>query len=182
MAVMNYSWDIPNPAKNGHAVLRHVLGNWQFSGVTTFATGTPRGVGMSLTDNTDLVGGGDGVRANVIDTVPLPASEQTFSRWFNTAAIARPAQGDRGNAAPNLFDGPGVNNWDLNIMKRIPVAEQKFFRIRAEFYNVFNHAQFSGVDNAARFDPAGRQVNARFGELTSTRSPRIIQLSLSFHF
>jgi hypothetical protein len=183
MAVINYTWDIPNVAKNGNAVLRHLLGYWQFSGVTTFASGTPRGIGMSLTDNTDLVGGGDGVRANVIDTVPLPSSERTFSRWFNTASVARPAVGDRGNAAPNLFDGPGVNNWDLNIMKRIPVAgEQRFFRIRGEFYNAFNHAQFSGVDNAARFDPAGRQVNARFGELTSTRSPRIVQLSLSFHF
>lgn len=183
MAVINYTWDLPKPARDANPVLRHVLGNWQLSGITTFASGTPRGIGMSLTDNTDLVGGGDGVRPVVIDTVPLPSSERTFSRWFNTAAVARPARGDRGNAAPNLFRGPGVNNWDLNIMKRIPVAgEQRFFRIRGEFYNAFNHAQFSGVDNTARFDPTGRQVNGRFGEFTSTRSPRIIQVSLSFHF
>lgn len=183
MAVINYTWDVPSPFKNGNAVLRHVFANWQLSGVTTFASGTPRGIGLTLADNADLVGGGDGVRVNVIDTVPLPSSERTFDRWFNTAAVARPERGDPGNAATTLFRGPGVNNWDLNVMKRIPVAgEQRFFRLRGEFYNAFNHAQFTGVDNTARFDANGNQVNGRFGQLTSTRSPRIVQVSLSFHF
>jgi hypothetical protein len=45
-------------------------------------------------------------------------------------------------------------------------------------YNAFNHTQFAGVDTTARFDPQGRQVNTRLGQVTSTRTPRVIQLSL----
>jgi hypothetical protein len=183
MAVINYLWDLPSPGKQWAGGLGyHLFGNWQLSGVTTFATGTPRGVGLATTDNADLNGGGDGTRTVVIDTVPLPRGERTFDRWFNTEAFARPARGDFGNAAPTLFRGPGVNNWDLNVMKRIPVTESVFVRLRCEMYNAFNHTQFNGVDTAARFDPQGNQVNGRFGELTSARSPRIMQLSLSFHF
>jgi hypothetical protein len=35
----------------------------------------------------------------------------------------------------------------------------------------------------ARFDPAtGQQVNARLGELTTARGPRIMQMALRFSF
>ena len=49
-------------------------------------------------------------------------------------------------------------------------------------YNAFNHTQFSGVDGAARFDPQGNQGNTRFGQVISTRSPRVMQASLRFTF
>lgn len=49
-------------------------------------------------------------------------------------------------------------------------------------YNAFNHTQYSGVDATARFDPQGNQVNARFGQVTSARSPRVMQGSLRFTF
>jgi len=52
----------------------------------------------------------------------------------------------------------------------------------AEFYNAFNHTQYSGLDTGARFDAQGRQVNARFGEFTAARNARIIQLALRFVF
>jgi len=31
----------------------------------------------------------------------------------------------------------------------------------------FNHTQFSGIDTTARFDAAGNQTNARFGQYTA---------------
>jgi hypothetical protein len=184
MFVANYIWELPRASKLwDNPVVHHLFDNWQMSGVTTFASGTPNGIGLSTTDNADLVGGGDGVRVVVTDTVPLPRGERTFDRYFNTSAVARPARGSFGNAAPTLFRGPGVNNWDMTFMKLIPVgSEQRFFRLRAEMYNIFNHTQFSGVDTTARFDPAGNQVNSRFGQLISARPPRIMQMSLSFHF
>ena len=55
-------------------------------------------------------------------------------------------------------------------------------QFRAELYNAFNHTQYSGVNTAARFDTAGRQTNAQFGQVTSTRSPRVIQFALTFRF
>jgi hypothetical protein len=55
-------------------------------------------------------------------------------------------------------------------------------QFRAEFYNAFNHTQYSGVNNAARFDTAGRQTNLQFGQITATRSPRVIQFALTLRF
>ena len=49
-------------------------------------------------------------------------------------------------------------------------------------YNAFNHTQLQGVDNAARFDAAGAQVNGRFGQAISARSPRVMQASIRFVF
>ena len=49
-------------------------------------------------------------------------------------------------------------------------------------YNAFNHTQWSGVDSTARFDAAGNRVNAQFGQVTSARDARVIQMSLRFSF
>jgi hypothetical protein len=49
-------------------------------------------------------------------------------------------------------------------------------------YNVFNHTQFAGIDTTAQFDPAGNQVNGRFGQAIASRPPRIMQLGLLLTF
>lgn len=184
MFVLNYMWELPRLSKLApSSLVRHFFDNWQISGITTFASGTPSGISLTTTDGADISGGGDGTRVVVIDKPQLPRSQRGFYRWFNTNAFARPARGTFGNAASSVFRGPGINNWDLTVMKNIPVSgEARFLRLRCELYNAFNHTQYASVDNTARFDPAGNQVNARFGQVTATRSPRIIQLSLGFYF
>ncbi len=61
-------------------------------------------------------------------------------------------------------------------------SESRIIQFRSEFYNMFNHTQFSAVDSTARFDAAGSQVNTRLGQVTGTRSARVIQFALSFKF
>jgi hypothetical protein len=56
------------------------------------------------------------------------------------------------------------------------------YRFRAEFYNVFNHTNFSGVDTAAKFNAAGAQTNLTFGQYNAARFPRRIQLALRLMF
>jgi hypothetical protein len=54
---------------------------------------------------------------------------------------------------------------------------------RAEAYNIANHTQFSGVNTTAQFDPkTGLIGNALFGQYTSTRLPRRMQLALRVTF
>ena len=182
--VFNYTWDLPDPSKlwsNGFS--RWVLDGWQLSGVTAFVSGTPLGVGYSTTDNADITGGGDGGRINITGDPRLPHGEREFARWFETSVFARPARGDFGNAPKDVVRGPGANNWDLSVFKNVPVkGEERYFQFRWEIYNLFNHTQFLGVDTGARFDQAGRQVNTQFGQVTSTRPPRIMQFALSFKF
>jgi len=93
MFVGNYIWDLPRgsklvPSKAG----RLLLDNWQVSGITTFASGFPTGVGFSTVDVVDLAGGGDGTRINVTGKAQLSYGERTFSRFFNPGVFARPAR------------------------------------------------------------------------------------------
>jgi hypothetical protein len=112
----------------------------------------------------------------------LPKSERTFSRYFETSVFQMPARGTIGNSARSLIRGPGVNNWDTAVFKNFPLRERMRFQFRWELYNAFNHTQFSGVDTTARFDPQGKQVNARLGEITGARNARQMQLALRFYF
>jgi len=69
------------------------------------------------------------------------------------------------------------------MFKNVPIGGEKGkLQFRWEIYNLFNHTQFNGVNNIARFDPQGVQVNAAFGQVTSARQERRMQGSLRFIF
>ncbi|HWQ55418.1 MAG TPA: carboxypeptidase regulatory-like domain-containing protein [Bryobacteraceae bacterium] len=182
--VFNYIWDLPKGSKLAPNLLtRLMFDNWQIAGVTAFVSGTPSGVGFSTTDSIDITGGGDGARIIVNGRAQLPHGERQFSRWFDTTMFARTPKGSFGNAPKDVFRGPGVNNWDISLFKKFPIkGEQRYVQFRCEMYNAFNHTQFASVDATARFDTAGRQVNPRFGEVNSTRLPRVMQGSLRVTF
>ena len=59
---------------------------------------------------------------------------------------------DPGNAAKNSIRNPGVNNWDLSLSKRFPVkSDARYFQLRWEAYNAFNHTQYSGIQHGLAF-------------------------------
>ena len=180
---LNYVWDVPRlPVSN--SIAKQVLNGWRLSGINSFSSGAPLGIGMSTTKSVDFTGtASQGARTVVIDDPILPKSERTFERFFNTDAFRMPEIGTVGNAAKHVIRGPGANNWDVAVFKDFPIRERMKIQFRWEMYNVFNHTQFSSVDTAARFDPAtGDQVNTRFGEFTGARNPRIMQFNLRFQF
>ncbi|MBO0857798.1 MAG: carboxypeptidase regulatory-like domain-containing protein [Chloracidobacterium sp.] len=188
--VINYAWDLPHVSrilKNN--IVKAVFDNWQLSGITAFASGTPGGIGLALVDSgTDLTGGGDGARVVVTGDPNLPSSKQKvastgFVQWIDPTVFARPARGDFGNAPRYVFRNPGTNNWDISLFKNIPLkSESRRLQFRWEIYNLFNHTQWSGIDTTARFDVNGNQVNSRFGQVTSARNPRVMQGSLRLTF
>jgi hypothetical protein len=184
MFVANFVWDLPALSKLlPNPVVHHMFDNWEISGVTNFSSGLPQGIGLSTTDGADITGGGDGVRPIVTGPVQLARGDRSFNRWFNTAAFARPARGDFGNAPIYPYRGPGVNNWDLNFAKNIPLGkETRRLQFRCEMYNAFNHTQFRAIDGGTNFDASGNQVNGRFGQVTATRASRAIQLALRVQF
>jgi hypothetical protein len=186
--VVQVNWMYEAPAfaaklgwKNGAA--RQILDGWQISGIGSFISGSPLGVGLGFVNAVDITGSPtDGARVVVVDNPVLPKSERTFSRNFNTAAVRAPAVGTFGNSARNIIRGPGVANWDVSIFKNFQLWERARLQFRSEMYNVFNHTQFSALDTAARFDAAGNQANLRLGEFTAARDPRRIQLALRLTF
>jgi hypothetical protein len=182
---LNYSYDIPRLSRFApNPVVRLVFDNWQISGVTSFSSGTPGGITLSTTSGADLTGGGDGQRVIVTGDPRLAHGERGLLHMFNTSVFASPGLGDPGNAPKDVYRGPGINNWDLTLFKNFPLkSEQRSLQVRWEAYNAFNHTQFSGVDNTARFDSTtGAQVNGLFGTATSARPGRVMQASLRFRF
>ena len=185
VAVINYMWDLPRASRIApNAVVRAVFDNWQFSGITTIATGTPTGIGLATSDNFDFSGGGDGTRVNLTGPVSY-VKDRNSLQWVDQNFVARPTRGEYGNIGKTAFRLPGIHNWDMTLFKNIPLGRGENaprLQFRWEAYNIFNHTQYMSVDTTARFNPAGQQINATFGQVTATRPPRQMQGSLRIQF
>ena len=167
VAVMSYIWELPF-FQNGTGWTRRAFGGWQFSGITRVESGNPLTIGIAG----DRAGtGAGGQRPNT--TGPIER-HLTLERWFATAPFALPALGTFGTAGRGLVRGPGIHNWDMSFSKRTLLRENLSLQFRAEFFNIWNHTQWSGV---------GTTVGAgTFGQVTSARDPRITQLGLRLLF
>jgi hypothetical protein len=207
--VLNYVYRVPSLSKYwDNAVSRAVFAGWELSGITSFISGAPSGIGYALVSGRDLVGGGGaGVDSRVLLVAnPVLARDQrgaTCAHNFastNTTAQATAvgchlnvnsvlpptATGDfgKGNAAKDLFRLPGTNNWDISLFKNFNLGREGKVRMqyRLEMYNAFNHTQFTGVDTTGRFDANGNQVNALFGSYTTAANARRIVMGLKLNF
>jgi hypothetical protein len=163
---------------------RWVLNGWQTSGIVSFISGAPASVGFTTSNNRDFTGTpSQGARIVVTDKVDLPKSDRSFTRYFRTDVFRLPAVGTLGNAGKYLLRGPGINNWDLSLVKNFPIREPLRLQFRAELYNAFNHTQFSGLNTTAPFDAAGNFITtSTFGQVTAARTPRQIQFAVRFTF
>lgn len=92
-----------------------------------------------------------------------------------------------GNSGPAVLLGPGQFNFDTTLGKQFRLAESKSLQFRAEFFNMFNHPQFFGINAAGGtggttgFVP--QPLNPGSSTITSTSvNPRVIQLALKFLF
>jgi outer membrane receptor protein involved in Fe transport len=102
---------------------------------------------------------------------------------------ANPALATYGTLPRNFFRGPGYVNFDLAFSKTTDITERVKFEFRAEFFNLFNHANFTnpGITNNGNGTFAGgaggnNPNSSLFGQITSTYDPRIIQLAGRFSF
>lgn len=179
----NYTYNIPSATKLvNNRFVGYAFDHWVLSGISQFSTGTPAAISFTTTNSENLNGGGDAQRVDVVGNA-FSGNIHTFYQWFNTAAFALPGMNDPGNAGKYDVRQPGVNNNDMAISKNFPLKnEKRFFAFRWEAYNVFNHTQYATINTAARYTPAGVQTNALFGEVVSTRAPRVMQGSLRFTF
>jgi len=182
--ITNLSWlyEIPGSRFMTNPILSTVLGHWNVSGIATFASGAPTGVTFTTVSGADLIGGGDGQRINISANAQLPYGTRNGTEFFNTGVFSLPALGYIGSAPRDVYRGPGQNQWDLAAFKNFIVRERASLQTRTEFFNAFNHAQWSTINSAAKFNAAGQQINTLFGEATADRGPRVIQVALRVSF
>jgi len=178
--VASYIWAIPFDRAFRGAPKRLTQG-WQIQGITHLATGFPIQMqqsgedislaGSSSTDMPDVVGPVQIV--NPRDVNPNCPTQSGAGCYFLPQAFAHnTALGTFGTANRRFFHGPGINNFDMGVSKRLPITEAKALEFRVEFFNIFNHAQF--------FNPGGDIDGGSFGVVTNARAPRIGQLSAKF--
>jgi hypothetical protein len=195
----HFLWDVPKLSRLiPHPLVRTIGDGWQLSDITSFIPGRPMSITMNNSPAVNFTGGGDAAVPLLIANPNLSRSERTFDRFFNTAAFAVPTPIDRtrctasgcpaptwlnfGNAPRLSVRGPGVSNWNISLRKNFRIQERLNFQFRAEAYNAFNHSQFDGVDTTVQFNAQGVNTRASFGQINSSRDPRIMQFALRLSF
>ncbi len=189
-------WNLPAPFAASKAGI--LLRNWTFAELAAFRSGLPytvygtstavAGEGLILNNRANILDASQTVFAN---PAPVPGGVQLL----NAAAFSQPAASTLGNSGRNAFIGPGFYSLDLSLARSFALpwlGEAGRFRIRADAYNVLNHANL-GNPNAQLTDPLspefgiaayGRQGFASGFPAVSplNETPRQIQLSVHVEF
>jgi hypothetical protein len=189
--VSSYVWQPPVPS-GAHRLVRQLLGNWEIGGIASAQTGDPLTVVAGLDRSQTALGKDRGVYVGGAMIGP-GACKKTAPcvDYINPSAFALPAIGTFGNVAKGTIRGPGSLNFDMNFSKSFPIGERVRLQFRAEFFNVFNHANYldPGTANSTKGSSSaytaanGVSANAAgFGSIRAAYDPRITQLALKVVF
>ena len=163
--VLSYSYDLPF-TKSANGVKGKLLSGWTISGITRFATGFP--VTLSEGDDASLCGC-DGVDTPNYSGQPIHFLDprQPGNLFFDPSPFSPELPGTIGNTKRRFFHGPGFNQWDFALHKSTRVTERTLLEVRAEFFNIFNHAQFADVSGAVdgNMGQVGRALDGRIGQM-----------------
>jgi hypothetical protein len=179
---LNSVYDLPM-GRNGGVMAKRLLGGWALSGMATASTGRPINITVTRASSVMVNGDAKNQRPNLVPGVPIYATNQTISNWFNKAAFAVPAPGTWGNLGRYAARGPGYWEMDTALEKKTPLTEKVSLKFRAEAFNLLNHPIFA--------NPGGNiSAASSFGVITAplntgavgTGSPRRIQLMLRLEF
>ena len=99
------------------------------------------------------------------------------------AVIVPPAQGTFGNMVNGMLRGIPNRQWDFSAVKNWKFTERYNVQFRAEFFNLLNQVNYAGPSAAPNTSSTFGQAQSLAGSaLTSSGSPRAIQLALKFIF
>ena len=170
---LSFVWETPRIASLGF-VGKQVLGNWQVNGIARYTTGRPYTVTSGIDSNLD---GNNNDRPDLIGVPQLStdrSKNQKLARYFDPTAFRAAGTGLDGTAGRNILYGPGSQNWDMSFFKSIPIGEHRRLQFRAEFFNIFNRANFA--------NPTSLLSNPNVGQILGASAGRVIQFGLRFAF
>ncbi|HKV41254.1 MAG TPA: TonB-dependent receptor, partial [Blastocatellia bacterium] len=198
--VTNLVWQLPFGAGrqwlNQGGSAGKIVGGWQFNSIFTAQTGTPFDVTAPDHSFTDP-GGNKSSYANCIGNPFAGNTDMATGNggyvgsgsgvFINPAAFAIPANGEFGTCAPRNFHGPGLWGADMSLFRQFQVTESKRFEFRAEFFNAFNHPNFSNpsadISNPGSFGKVFSTLQPILGLGSGgPGDPREIQFALKFYF
>jgi len=206
---VTYVYDLPM-FQHSSGFLHAALAGWALSGVTIFQSGTPfsildSGAGTAFLGqgSTPLLGASLAPGATISSALSSGSIQQrAVNGYVNGSAFASAPQlyptqcvsdgnycttgfGDLGR---NIYRGPREQNWDASLIKHFQLGEHQDIRFTADFFNVWNHANFANpavtdVEAYLAWVGSGGTGNGPFGQIVnSTGTPRLIQFSLRWAF
>ena len=179
--VISYAYELPLDRLFG--VANRATKGWTISGITHFSSGFPVTL-LNYGDNSLLGAEPNGINNYGVDEpqyTPGPLNINSNPRnghsYFNTSLFGLQPLGSPGNAKRRFFYGPGLDNYDMALLKDLHLTETKSLQFRMEAFNVFNHAQFFGPTSVN-----GNISSSTFGQVVSAASPRLMQAAIKFVF
>jgi len=172
--VFNYVWELPIPKKEGMA--GKFVNGWEVSGIYTYQTGFP--ILISNCNDQELQGSTLGFecpgKPDISGPVRIQNPRINGNVFADPTVFSNSALGLVGNSPRTLCCNSPINNWDFGVFKTTAINERVRVSFRTEIFNIFNHAQFYGVD--------GGSANTTFGQPQKVRDPRLLQFALKILF
>ena len=171
----------------GSSAARMITKDWQISPIVGLFTGNPVMIALgSFAGGKDISLSAQGNdRPNVVLPGQIYPAQETVQEWFNPAAFACAGNtvqqqctvfsGQFGNLARTAVYGPGRINFDMAVSRPFQFHERYKLEVRADFFNIMNHGNWSGLGTTIT-------NSATFGQVTSFTAPRIIQMAMKFYF
>jgi len=148
------------PFQHSNWVMKNVVGNWNVSGTYTYESPEYATVQSGLDSNLNGDSAGDRTIINPAGAANVgtgvtgynAAGQVASTSGSIVAYVANNANaryiiagsGALANGGRNTFPLKPIDNIDMNLKKRFNFNERVSFDIGAQFYNVFNHAQYTG--------------------------------------
>jgi hypothetical protein len=198
------------PFKDKNWLMKNVVGNWNISGTWTYETPEYATVQSGIDSNRNgdtldrviinVAGNGAlGTGVTPYDANGHVSGTQSSPGPGTVAFVANNASaryvtaglGALANSGRNTFPLKPIDNFDIQLKKRFAIRESMSFDIGAQFYNIFNHAQYTGgyINDVA---PVGLQSarndlvasDSLFGNFTQfySSNSRTIQIFVHFVF
>ncbi|HJQ32520.1 MAG TPA: hypothetical protein VJ866_10080, partial [Pyrinomonadaceae bacterium] len=201
--VAAWIYELPFFRHSSNGFLKAAFGGFQLAGTYTAESGEK----VTIRSGNDANGNGDnaGDRAILnpagqegVGSLVTPLT-RTDGRVVGYVAVnpnaryIQTGEGAESNIGRNTFRLPGINNFDFSLFKNFRVGETKYFQLRADFFNAFNHPQYvpGSVNTVDAIDTSGLSTLNQVNPLTLdflrpdrvlSSHPRVVQLAARFNF
>lgn len=203
--IVSFSYYLKLPDFGRQHFWNHKLGNgaldgWQFSGIFEATTGGPisNNFGSEYALNQNTIGiYGPGNYSSFADGTPdevavpklvcNPAAGLAHGQYFKPTCFAGPTYLSNGQYRLPYIHGPAYINDSTGIFKTFSLGESRKLEIRAEAFNLFNHAWNEFIPSDPRmylgFDSNGNLTGGQTsGTVDNKTGHRQLQLAAKYYF
>jgi hypothetical protein len=154
-------------AGGSNPVVRKLIEGWELSWIGSFMSGQALAI-TSNSNTTGSLGGGQRPDTTGVSAKRSGRNQDRLDQYFDTSQFVAPAPFTFGDVPRTLPDvrGPGLNNWDISMIKNVFITEGIKMQIRADAFNAMNIPAFANPDT--RF---GRSSFGRISEVAHRANP-----------